>query len=158
MRRRVLILSLLAGFTAGCSGLRPYVSDDEKNLHISTRTEASGFLASVEAAVDIYSLDTACARQYLGTADLDSSMVHVGLPLNVPTYLSFVFASSAFLSSTQGSISYGTVLVPRDDYDYEATVSYVDNIYNVSIHESHSMTGERRELMPAPLESCGISD
>ncbi len=85
MLSRVVVIILFAGLITGCSGLRPYVSNYEKNLYITTRTEASGFLASVNAAVDIYSVNSDCARQYQGTADLRKTSVTVGL---VPNTLS----------------------------------------------------------------------
>jgi hypothetical protein len=158
MLSRVVVLILFAGLFTGCSGLRPYVSDYEKNLYITTRTEASGFLASVDAAVDIYSVNSDCARQYQGTVDLRKTSVAVGLLPNTLSYLSFTFASSAFLANSHGTMSYDTVLVPRDGYDYDVSVSYIDNIYNVTIRERNSSSGESRELMTNMLDSCGNSD
>lgn len=155
MFRRVVVLIVFAGHIAGCSGLRPYVSDYQKNLYITTRTEASGFLASVDAAVDIYSVNPNCARQYQGTVDLRKTSVAVGLLPNTPSYLSFTFASSAFLTNSRGTMSYDTVLVPRDGYDYDVSVSYIDNIYNVTIRERNSSSGESHELVATLLESCG---
>ena len=155
---RVAVLCLTAGLISSCSGLRPYVSDYEKNLYISTRTEASGFLASVDAAVDIYSVNSDCAREYQGTVDLRKTSVAVGLVPNTPSYLSFTFESSAFLANSHGTMSYDTVLVPRDGYDYDVSVSYIDNIYNVTIRERNSSSGESRELVATLLDSCGNSD
>ncbi len=158
MLRRVVVLIVFAGLITGCSGLRPYVSDYEKNLYITTRTEASGFLASVDAAVDIYSVNSDCARQYQGTVDLRKTSVAVGLLPNTLSYLSFTFASSAFLANSHGTMSYDTVLVPRDGYDYDVNVSYIDNIYNVTIRERNPSNGESRELVATLLDSCGNSD
>jgi hypothetical protein len=154
---RVVVLVLFAGLFASCSSLRPYDSDYEKNLHITTRTEASGFLASIDAAVDIYSVDSDCAKQYQGTVDLRDTSVAVGLLSNAPSYLSFTFASSSFLANSHGTMSYDTVLVPRDGYDYDVSVSYIDNIYNVTIQERHSSSGDSRELLATSLDSCGNS-
>lgn len=154
MVSRVVVLFLLAGIITSCSGLRPYVSDDEKNLHISTRTQSSGFLSSVDAAVDIYRVDSDCARQYQGTVNLRNSSVAVGLPTNTPSYLVFTFASSSFFGNSHGTMSYDTVLNPRDGYNYDVSVSYIDNIYNVAIQERHSTAGESWELLPTSLDSC----
>jgi hypothetical protein len=158
MLSRVVALILYAGLINGCSGSRSYVSDYEKNLYITTRTEASGFLASVDAAVDIYSVNSDCARQYQGTVDLRKTSVAVGLLPNTLSYLSFTFASSAFLANSHGTMSYDTVLVPRDGYDYDVSVSYIDKIYNVTIRERNSSSGESRELMTNLLVICGNSD
>ncbi len=157
MLSRVVVFILFAGFITGCSGLRPYVSDYEKNLYITTRTEASGFLASVDAAVDIYSVNSDCARQYQGTVDLRKTSVAVGLLPNTLSYLSFTVASSAFLTNSHGTMSYDTVLNPRAGYDYDVSVSYIDNIYNVTIRERNSSSGESRELLATLLDSCGNS-
>ena len=155
MLSRIVVLILFAGLITGCSGLRPYVSDYEKNLYITTRTEANGFLTSVDAAVDIYSVNSDCARQYQGTVDLRKTSVAVGLVPNTLSYLSFTFESSAFLANSHGTMSYDTALVPRDGYDYDVSVSYIDNIYNVTIRERNPSGGESRELVATLLESCG---
>ena len=154
MLSRIVVLILFAGLITGCSGLRPYVSDYEKNLYITTRTEANGFLTSVDAAVDIYSVNSDCARQYQGTVDLRKTSVAVGLVPNTLSYLSFTFESSAFLANSHGTMSYDTVLVPRDGYDYDVSVSYIDNIYNVTIRERNSSSGESRKLRATSLDSC----
>lgn len=158
MLSRVVVIILLVGLITGCSGLRPYVSNYEKNLYITTRTEPSGFLTSVDAAVDIYSMNSDCARQYQGTVDLRQTSVAVGLLPNTPSYLSFTFASSAFLANRHGTMSYDTVLVPRYGYDYDVSVSYIDNIYNVTIRERNSSSGESRELAATLPNGCGNSD
>ena len=158
MLSRVVVLIVLAEIITGCSGLRPYVSDYEKNLYITTRTEASGFLARVDAAVDIYSVNSDCARQYQGTVDLRNTSVAVGLPPNSLSYLSFTFASSAFLANSHGTMSYDKMLVPRDGYNYDVAVSYIDNIYNVTIRERNSSSGESSELVATLPDSCGSSD
>ena len=54
-------------------------------------------------------------------------------------------------------MSYDTVLVPRDGYYYDVSVSYIDNIYNVTIRERHSSSGESRELLANSLDSCSNS-
>lgn len=158
MLSRVVVLIVFAEIITGCSGLRPYVSDYEKNLYITTRTEASGFLARVDAAVDIYSVNSDCARQYQGTVDLRKPSVAVGLPPNSLSYLSFTFASSAFLANSHGAMSYDKVLAPRDGYDYDVAVSYIDNIYNVTIRERNSSSGESSELVATLPDSCGSSN
>ena len=157
MLSRVVISILFAGLIAGCSGLTPYVSDYEKNLYITTRTEASGFLASVDAAVDIYSVDSNCARQYQGTVDLRKTLVAVGLPPETLSSLSFTFASSSFLANSHGTMSYDALLEPRDGYVYDVSVSYIDNIYNVAIRERSSSSGDSRELAATLLDSCSNS-
>ena len=157
MLRHIVVLIVFAGLVTGCSGLRPYVSDYEKNLYISTRTEASGFLTSVDAAVDIYSVNSDCARQYQGTVDLRKTLVAVGLPPDTLSSLSFTFASSSFLANSHGTMSYDALLEPRDGYVYDVSVSYIDNIYNVAIRERNSSNGDSRELAASLLDSCGNS-
>lgn len=154
MVSRVVVLVLFAELISSCSGLRPYVSNYENNLHISTRTEASGFPSNVDAAVDVYRVDSDCARQYQGTVDLRNSSVAVGLLPNTPSYLAFTFKSFSFFANSHGTMSYDTVLVARVGYEYNVSVSYRDNIYNVTIRERHSTGGESRELPPTLLDSC----
>lgn len=149
------IAVLIAGIILlnGCTGLKPYRSDHENNLLISTQTD-SGFFSNVRTAVDIYSVDANCTTKYQGTVKLNELQVAVGLGTNETSYLVFTFTSSAFLSNSHGTTSYDTMVRPRAGYNYDVSVSYRDNIYNVSIRERNLAGPKSRELLPALLGSC----
>lgn len=134
MNRYVVTAAALCCLLAGCSGLKPYRSDHEKNLFITTDTE-KGWFSSVAAALDVYSMRNDCNVDYQGTVNLDQSMVQVGLPQGVPAYLVFRFDSSAFLSNTQSSMGYDVALYLEFGQVYDVNVSYHDNVYNVEVAE-----------------------
>lgn len=134
MLRLITLIATLTCLLAGCSGLKPYRSDHEKNLFITTDTE-KGLFSGVDAELDIYAMATECDVDYQGTVKLGDSLVRVGLPQGVPAYLVFRFESSAFLSNTQSSMGYDVALYPEFGQVYDVTVSYHDNIYNVEVEE-----------------------
>lgn len=147
---------LLLGFTflTGCSGIKTYPNNLEKNLYITTTTESGSFFSSVNATVDIYQLNTDCSLDYQGTVNLDKATVSVGIPYDKRSYLVFGFASSSFLASTSGSISYETILKPRRNYRYLINVSYIDDIYNVEIRETHPGNKSGRNIDTVGISAC----
>ena len=151
---RAVALAVLATavlMSAGCATKR-YPNSLEKNVLVRTRTE-SGFLSKVRADVDVFRVDPDCQVEYLGTMKLDKPSIPVGLA-NEPAYLVFGFASSSWLMNSSSTISYETLLTPRADYDYEIGVSYVDNMYQVVVQETHRLTGARRYIDRRLLAAC----
>lgn len=134
MTRSITFFALLCVLLAGCSGLKPYRSDVEKNLFITTDTE-KGWFSGVDAALDIYAMQNGCDTDYQGTVNLDRSRVEVGVPAGVPAYLVFRFRSSVFLSNTQTSMGYDVALYPEYGQVYDVSVSYHGDIYNVDVAE-----------------------
>jgi hypothetical protein len=148
----VLLLGFF--FLTGCSGIKTYPDHLEKNLYITTTTESGSFFSSVNASVDIYQLNTDCSLDYQGTVKLDKASVSVGIPYDKHSYLVFGFASSSFLASTSGSITYETILKPRRNYRYMINVSYIDDIYNVEIRENHPSKKLSRNIDTVGLSAC----
>ncbi|MDH5512115.1 MAG: hypothetical protein OEY27_02785 [Gammaproteobacteria bacterium] len=151
---RLAVLLLAAGLLAACSGIKTYPNTLDKNLNIRTDTRSKEFLGKVKADVDIYRVDANCEGEYLGTVKLGEATVAVGIPPDRPSYLVFNFASSAFFSSSSSSINYATLLKPRSGYRYDIQVSYIDNIYDVAIRETHPRRGAGREIERRPLRAC----
>ncbi len=155
MYKVVTVVAALSCLLAACSGLKPYRSDHEKNLFITTDTE-QGWFSSVDAALDIYSMQTECDVNYQGTVKLGDSRVEVGLPQGVPAYLVFRFESSAFLSNTRSSMGYDVALYPEFGQVYDVNVSYHDNIYNVEVEERPRGGTEGQRLVVGMVErDCG---
>ena len=145
---------LLVGFLVGCSGIKSYPNTLAKNLHIQTETDSGSFFSSVRAAVNIYRVDARCQLEYQGTVDLDESSVAVGIPSDRSSYLVFDFASSSFLANSRSSISYETLLEPVAGYNYDIEVSYIDDIYNVEIRETHPFKSVNRDIELKDLNAC----
>jgi hypothetical protein len=131
--RLVCSLSLVVA-VAGCSGLKAYPNTADKNLGVRTKLSGS-FFTSVEAFLHIHRLKDSCATDYLGTVELKNGLTQVGIAPGQPTYLKFVFQTSARLGGSSATIPYTAILTPRAGGQYTADVSYADRIYNVSIRE-----------------------
>jgi hypothetical protein len=153
MLRYLTALILAAILQAGCS-LKPYPNTLEKNLDIRTETKSGSILSTVRTDLDVYRMDAGCKAEYEGTVELNSPSVLVGIPPERPSYLVFNFASSSFLANGRSTISYDTLLTPRAGYSYDVKVNYIDNIYGVTIRESHAQRASSREIERRPLRSC----
>lgn len=135
LSRLTIMLALVTCLLTACSGLKTYRSNYERNLLITTNTEARGLFSGIDTALDIYRVQPDCARQYEGTVDLGNSFVAVGIPTEQPAILVFRFESSAFLSNSHSSMGYDVMLYPLADHVYDLDVSYRDNIYNVEVQK-----------------------
>jgi len=143
----------MTGFLAGCSGLKTYSSNLDENLRIKTETDSGSVFSSVEAAVDIHTVKPDCSTEYAGTVQLDESSSDVGIPAGRSSYLVFVFERSGFFSA-DSTITYNTLIRPRPGYQYNATVSYKENIYNVVINEVNPGSKKNLELDPRDMSAC----
>jgi hypothetical protein len=154
--KKVAIIALLltSNFLTGCSGIKTYPNNLDKNLYITTTTESGSFFSSVNSALDIYLVNRDCSLAYQGTIKLDKASVTVGIPTDKSSYLVFSFASSSFLANSSSSISQETLLKPRKGYRYKINVSYIDDIYNVEIRETHPRKSTSREIDTVRLNTC----
>jgi hypothetical protein len=146
---------LTASLLAGCLGIKPYPNTIDKNLHILTETNTGSFFSKVRAAIDIYRVDANCKTEYEGTVQLNEPSIDVGIPSHRLSYLVFVFSTSSFLAGSSSTISHDTLLKPRAGYNYDIKVSYIDNIYNVTIRETHLRTSATRDIVLKDLSDCG---
>jgi hypothetical protein len=149
-----LLLSSLS-FIQGCSGIRTYPNVGDKNLLILTETDSGSFFSKVRTAVDIFRVTSDCKTDYEGTVQLKDTPVEVSIPAGRLNYLVFVFASSGFLSSTSSTITYDALLRPQAGYNYTAKVSYIDDIYNVEMIETHPQKQEDKKIRLKSLQDCG---
>jgi hypothetical protein len=154
INRHIIVLLLAFSFLAGCSGIKTYKNTLYKNLHIKTETDSGSMFSKVRAAVDIYRVDADCKTEYEGTVQLKNPSVDVGVPSSRLSYLVFVFARSSFFSSSSSTITYNTLLKPRVGYNYDIKVSYIDDIYNVVIWETHPRKKKSREIELKDLNAC----
>lgn len=151
--KNLVAMSALVLLTA-CSGLKTYHEATNKNLNITTKTDSSSVFSSVDTMLHIYSLNNNCEVSYAGTVKLTSPVMKVGIPDNKTNYLEFEFASSGMFYSHSSSISADTILKPKPGFSYDIEVSYIDDLYNVVIHEKNSNKSKPRELDLQPLASC----
>jgi hypothetical protein len=135
------------GLLTACSSVKTYQSEFDNNLHITTKTDSS-----VDAAVDIYKVEPDCSIKYSGTISLNKSIIDTGIPSGRSSYLVFSFSSSSFFSGSS-TTSYSTLLRPRAGLNYDISVSYIENIYNVVIHEKQA-ANKSREIEAKSLADC----
>lgn len=145
----LLVLSLLTA----CSGIKTYPNTMDKNLHVTTETDSGSVFSSLNTSVDIYQVKADCTIEYTGSVQLDSQSVDIGIPTERSSYLVFVFASSGFFSNSSMT-SYDTLLRPRKGYNYNAKVSYMDDIYNVVMQETPTHTTKNRVIDAKELAAC----
>ncbi len=153
MSRPAVLIATLCCLIAGCSGLKSYRGDYQKNLYINTQTDARGWFSGVDAALDIYRLHGNCDLDYQGTVELSDSRVEVGVPAGEPAYLVFRFESSAFLANSHSSMSYDVTLNPLVDHVYDVGVTYRDNIYNVEVQERVPGVSEPQAMVLSEQDS-----
>jgi hypothetical protein len=138
---------------AGCSSVPSYPDTLPKNLHVTTQVDSSGGPSTV-AEFDVHRLNARCETEHLGRVYLDNGTRDVGLPVDAPVYLDFIFASKGFLSPNVSAIRHTTLLTARSGYDYSAQVKYVKGIYSVVIREARKGATPSRVVERAPLSDC----
>jgi len=156
--RRLTVLAgiaALATLVSGCAQVTPYPNDLAKNVHVHTRTDTGSMFSSVQANLHVYAVDRECNTRYLGVMALDAPTVDVGLAPDRRAYLVFGFNSSSWLANGDSSISQDTLLTARSGYSYDIDVSYIDDLYNVVIHEVGGR-GRRREIDTRRLSACQV--
>jgi hypothetical protein len=131
---------------AACAGGNPYPDNVAPN-NFSIKTSSSA-----RAALGVHRVDAQCRTEYLGTITLDKASAEIGIPAERWSYLVFDFSTSG-LFTKQTRTTLETLLKPRAGYQYEANVSYRDDIYNVVIREQ-SPRGAWREVQLLDLAAC----
>lgn len=150
--RFYLALLITLSLLTACSGIKTYPNTLDRNLRVTTKTDSGSALSSVRTAVDIYQVEPDCSIKYSGTIQLDSPDVDIGIPTGRSSYLVFIFSSSGFLSGSS-TTSYDTLLRPRKGIRYDIDVSYLEDIYNVVIHERQG-SNKSREIEARSLAAC----
>lgn len=147
------ILLMVSALLAGCS-VKTYPNDLPKNFHVNTTIQKTSSLRNTSLAFDIHTINVKCETDFLGRVYVDDPKTEVGVPVDRPVFLDFIFVSKVTLSSTISSVRYQTVMTPRSGYDYDAAVSYNKGIYNVVITEKNRGGSASRKIPRVPLESC----
>jgi len=148
MNRRLYAVLLAASLLAGCSGVKTYPDTLPKNLRIHAT------VSKVQAALHIHRVDASCQTEYQGTVQLDKPSLEVGVPAGRSSLMAFTFSSSSFLGGSSSSIRYETLLTPRAGYTYDVKVSYLDNIYSVTVREIDPRGSSSREIGRRDLRAC----
>ncbi len=135
MRCSLRLPLLLCCFIAltGCA-TNPYTSTAPKNLTIQSELDSGSVLGSARGAMlEIYRLSKKCPLESLGTVDLETEQVQLGLETGRPAYLRFVFTQAGASGSTE--ITWGTVITPRPGAQYAAKVRFAENMYEARVEE-----------------------
>ena len=147
---KAVLIVLASSMVGACSSTHPYTSSSPENLSIKTDIRKG------TAWLNVYEIDNACATKYLGTVELEGSRVKVAIPINKSSYLQFSFANSSLFSGNS-TTSYGMYLTSRAGYQYDATVSYVDDMHTMMVHEKNS-GGARRDITRVVPTACATKE
>jgi hypothetical protein len=151
--RAVVVGFVCLAVLAGCSNLRPYQSSGGKNMLVRVKNEGGGFFSSTRPDVHIFSVDAACEAHYLGTVELDSPRVEIGLPVGQAVLIEFVFAKSSF-GGQQAATAVEMMATPRKGTRYEFDVAYLRNGYSATGTEFQPGQAKGRELEYQRLRDC----
>ena len=148
------VLLATTGLLAGCSGIRTYPNQLDKNFFIQTTVDSGSIISTINATLDIYDVNKTCQASYVGTVKLNQNNTEVGIVPGKTSYISVRFDKGGFLSNSSCHITYETLIKPRKEYRYEVNVRYVDDIYNVEIVEKRSPGLKGHEVPIYPLNEC----
>ncbi len=151
-RFRFLLL-LVPVLFAGCS-VKSYPNDLPKNFHVITTIHKTSSFRDTSLAFDIHTINAQCYTDFLGRVYVDDPKIDVGVPVDRPVYLDFIFVSKVALSGNTSVVRYQTMMTPRSGYLYDAAVSYDKGIYNVVITEKRRGGSASRTIPHRQLESC----
>jgi len=142
------VIALGAALLSACSGIKTYPNDLPKNLSVQTKASSGSVFQSLNVSLGIHGVDEKCQTVYLGTIALERPVVEVGVPTQGQVYLEFVFDKSARFYSSSSSIDYGTLVRLRPAHQYDADVSYIDELYKVTVRDKSAGNAvvERRAL------------
>ncbi len=147
------ILLLAPALFAGCS-VKSYPNDLPKNFRVTTTIQKTSSFRNTGLAFDIHTINANCETDFLGRVYVDDRRTEVGVPVDRPVFLDFIFVSKVVLSSDASVVRYQTVMTPRSGHLYDVDVSYNKGIYNVVIREKGRGGGAGRTIPRRPLESC----
>jgi hypothetical protein len=151
---RTLCAGLLFALSVcGCSGLKSYPNTLEKNARIHVRTEGGTLLSRIGIELDLYSVDPACAAQYLGTVELNDSTIELGLPLDQKMRLAYVFSRDALLG-TSGTTVIEMMVTPRRGERYEFDVAYLKEGYTATGRVFPAGAAPSRDIEHSRLRDC----
>jgi hypothetical protein len=138
---------------AACSSSpRTYSNSLPKNMHVTKQVE--GGSVRVAVGFDIHGLKADCDLDFQGRVELEDGTTDIGLPVDRPLLLDFIFVTRGGFGSTTGATRHGMVITPRSGYDYRALVSYAKGIYSVEIREARKGVSGGRVLERVPLSAC----
>ena len=152
IRLRFLLL-LIPVLLAGCS-VKSYPNDLPKNFLVNTTIHKTSTFRNTSLAFDIHTINAKCETDFLGRVYVDDPKTEVGVPIDRPVFLDFIFVSKTAFSGDVSAVRYQTVMTPRSGFAYDAAVSYNKGIYNVVITEKQRGGSGSRRVPHVPLESC----
>ena len=99
MKRRAFLALAGTFMLAGCSGVKPYADAGPGNLVVALQASESNWWTQRGAALDIWTGPAGPNMQYLGTRDIPSDGMVIGLPTGRPLHLVLVFEEGSFLGN-----------------------------------------------------------
>ena len=104
--------------------------------------------------MEIYSVSKNCKVQSENLVKLKKGDRSFSLIENKKYYIQVSFASWSF-SSGYGNVTMGSLLNILPNSQYIIKVTYIDNMYDLEIHQRDFENTTSKQLYLIPLSSCG---
>jgi hypothetical protein len=154
-RFRSAVSALVLALTcSACTISSQYLSVGRNNLHVKTTTNAGELLAATNAWLEIQRVLPGCRGEVEGEVFLRGPLNSLHLPPGRLSNLVFKFRTSSLLTSSSGMTSYTTLIRPREDYAYEAAVTYSGGLFTIDILEIAPQRVSSRKLPRKDITAC----
>lgn len=149
---RYIAVTLMTSLLFSCASAPtsfPYGNTNDKNLTVNLALE-SGLLTTTNAYAVITDFSDGCPGRYLGYIDLSDGQNSIGLAPGNLTYISIRISHR--LLGNRNSMRRGTLFKPQPGQTYELKVSYIDDMFGMTLYRSDR--NGRRELPMQTRPSC----
>ncbi len=136
---------------SGCgNGPTPYTFTGKSNLSVHNRMEGSGVQRGY---LGVYFVDKNCQAYEQGVIKLNDDVTDLSLPENQLVYLVYTLNQSGFLQG-RSTLKQGSLLYVRQGASYEYRFTYIDDLYEASLHEKEPKSGKLREVQMRDFSAC----
>lgn len=143
MMYKTVFLLMLVSFLSACASTKVFKDQSAKNIEVIIEKDKGSIFNATEVNVEVWKLEADCKTILLGKVDNESPKYKIGLQPGKLAYINFRFFSSGMFSN-DNSMTYGSLIIPREGYNYQLKASYVEGIYNLEIFEKKPGKKTRR--------------
>ena len=141
---------LIVLLVSGCSSIQPYKSNLPSNVSVKFSEDS---VSGLKGRVGVYLLGDQCSGLIKGSVDFKKSPVEFGIPFNSNVLLSFQIHLSDWLKG-KSTITMDAFFKVNPNSRYDAELIYVDKSYGISLYETNTVSGIRKEIAVSGIERC----
>lgn len=150
-KTRYLLLCLAALLFSGCSDIKTYQDTPDKNLHVHVKLKDDD--ERITGYLNLFAETSKCHFDYVGSVELNKSVVDIGLPPGKNLQMTFDVTRSSILGGTH-DMKLSAALRVRAGYNYYAKFSWVDGMYDLKMFESLPHRSSMRKIPVDPSNGC----